>query len=226
MNWLSVVILAVIVLCIFQGIKRGMVRSAFSLISVILTLFFGALLNPYMSRFLTENTPIYDTVQEKCEGSITVVLENKEEQEQFISELPLPESMKKLLTENNNAESYQSLLAETFSEYLSHSIAKMAIGSISLIFTFLLVSIFMNLLVGMLDGIFSLPVLSLLNRVGGAVLGVVQGVFLIWICFLIITLFWDAAWAQEATALIKENEITCFLYENNILLDFMSEILH
>lgn len=226
MNWLSVVILAVIVLCIFQGLRRGMVRSAFSLISVILTLFFGSLLNPYMSRFLTENTPIYDTVQEKCEGSITAALENKEEQDQFISDLPLPESMKQILAENNNEQSYQTLLAETFSEYLSHSIAKMAIGSISLIFTFLLVSMFMNLLVGMLDGIFSLPVLSLLNRAGGAVLGAVQGIFVVWICFLIITLFWDAAWAQEATALIKENEITYFLYENNILLHFMSEILH
>lgn len=226
MNWLSVVILAVIVLCIFQGLRRGMVRSAFSLISVILTLFFGSLLNPYMSRFLTENTPIYDTVQEKCEGSITAALENKEEQDQCISGLPLPESMKQILAENNNEQSYQTLLAETFSEYLSHSIAKMAIGSISLIFTFLLVSMFMNLLVGMLDGIFSLPVLSLLNRAGGAVLGAVQGIFVVWICFLIITLFWDAAWAQEATALIKENEITYFLYENNILLHFMSEILH
>lgn len=226
MNWLSVVILAVIVLCIFQGLRRGMVRSAFSLISVILTLFFGSLLNPYMSRFLTENTPIYDTVQEKCEGSITAALENKEEQDQFISGLPLPESMKQILAENNNEQSYQTLLAETFSEYLSHSIAKMAIGSISLIFTFLLVSMFMNLLIGMLDGIFSLPVLSLLNRAGGAVLGAVQGIFVVWICFLIITLFWDAAWAQEATALIKENEITYFLYENNILLHFMSEILH
>lgn len=226
MNWLSVVILAVIVLCIFQGLRRGMVRSAFSLISVILTLFLGSLLNPYMSRFLTENTPIYDTVQEKCEGSITAALENKEEQDQFISGLPLPESMKQILAENNNEQSYQTLLAETFSEYLSHSIAKMAIGSISLIFTFLLVSMFMNLLVGMLDGIFSLPVLSLLNRAGGAVLGAVQGIFVVWICFLIITLFWDAAWAQEATALIKENEITYFLYENNILLHFMSEILH
>lgn len=226
MNWLSVVILAVIVLCIFQGLRRGMVRSAFSLISVILTLFFGSLLNPYMSRFLTENTPIYDTVQEKCEGSITAALENKEEQDQFISGLPLPESMKQILAENNNEQSYQTLLAETFSEYLSHSIAKVAIGSISLIFTFLLVSMFMNLLVGMLDGIFSLPVLSLLNRAGGAVLGAVQGIFVVWICFLIITLFWDAAWAQEATALIKENEITYFLYENNILLHFMSEILH
>lgn len=226
MNWLSVVILAVIVLCIFQGLRRGMVRSAFSLISVILTLFFGSLLNPYMSRFLTENTPIYYTVQEKCEGSITAALENKEEQDQFISGLPLPESMKQILAENNNEQSYQTLLAETFSEYLSHSIAKVAIGSISLIFTFLLVSMFMNLLVGMLDGIFSLPVLSLLNRAGGAVLGAVQGIFVVWICFLIITLFWDAAWAQEATALIKENEITYFLYENNILLHFMSEILH
>ena len=122
MNWLSVVILAVIVLCIFQGLRRGMVRSAFSLISVILTLFFGSLLNPYMSRFLTENTPIYDTVQEKCEGSITAALENKEEQDQFISGLPLPESMKQILAENNNEQSYQTLLAETFSEYLSHSI--------------------------------------------------------------------------------------------------------
>ena len=81
--------------------------------------------------------------------------ENKEEQEQFISGLPLPESMKKILAENNTAENYHHLLAETFGEYLSHSIAKIAIGSISLILTFILVSIFMNLLAGMLDGISS-----------------------------------------------------------------------
>ena len=151
--------------------------------------------------------------------------ENKEEQEQFISGLPLPESMKKILAENNTAENYHHLLAETFGEYLSHSIAKIAIGSISLILTFILVSIFMNLLAGMLDGIFSLPVLSLLNRAGGAVLGAVQGIFFVWICFLIITLFWDAAWAKEAAVLIQENEITGFLYDNNVLLHFLSGIL-
>ena len=77
MNWLSVVILAVIVLCVFNGMKHGMVRSAFSLISVLLTLFLGAALNPYMSRFLTENTPIYGVVQQKCEESISGVLENE-----------------------------------------------------------------------------------------------------------------------------------------------------
>lgn len=232
MNWLNVVTLAVIVLCIFNGMKQGMVRSAFSLVSVVLTLFLGAVLNPYMSRFLTENTPIYETVQEKCEESVARILEdkmneqeNKEEQAQFIAGLPLPESMKKILAENNTVENYHHLLAQTFGEYLSHSIAKIAIGSISLILTFILVSIFMNLLAGMLDGIFSLPVLSLLNRAGGAVLGTVQGIFFVWICFLIITLFWDAAWAKEAAVLIQENEITGFLYDNNVLLHFLSGIL-
>lgn len=232
MNWLNVVTLAVIVLCIFNGMKQGMVRSAFSLVSVVLTLFLGAVLNPYMSRFLTENTPIYETVQEKCEESVARILEdkmneqeNKEEQAQFIAGLPLPESMKKILLENNTAENYHHLLAETFGEYLSHSIAQIAIGSISLILTFILVSIFMNLLSGMLNGIFSLPVLSLLNRVGGAILGAIQGIFFVWICFLMITLFWDTVWAKEAAALIQENEITSFLYEQNILLHFLSGLL-
>lgn len=232
MNWLNVVTLAVIVLCIFNGMKQGMVRSAFSLVSVVLTLFLGAVLNPYMSRFLTENTPIYETVQEKCEESVARILEdkmneqeNKEEQAQFIAGLPLPESMKKILAENNTVENYHHLLAQTFGEYLSHSIAKIAIGSISLILTFILVSIFMNLLAGMLDSIFFLPVLSLLNRVGGAILGAIQGIFFVWICFLIITLFWDAVWAKEAAKLIQENEITSFLYEQNILLHYLSGIL-
>ena len=94
----------------------------------------------------------------------------------------------------------------------------MAIGAVSLIFTAVIISIVMNLLGGLLDGIFSLPVLSLINRTGGAVLGAVQGIFVVWIIFLIITLFWDSAWAKEAAMMIKENKITSILYENNILL--------
>lgn len=232
MNWLSVIILAVIVLFVFNGVKRGMIRSAFSLISVILTLLLGTALNPYMTKFLTENTPIYHTVQKKCEESLLENLQDafeeqwtKEEENQFITNLPLPENVIRILTENNNSEHYQQVLAQTFGEYLSHSIAKIAVSSISMICSFILISIFMNLIAGMLDVIFSLPVLSFLNRIGGAVLGMVQGVFFVWVCFLVITLFWDAGWAKEAVALIRENEITGLLYEHNILLYFLSGIL-
>ena len=130
----------------------------------------------------------------------------------------MPESLTKILVGHNNTEGYNQLLADNFGEYLSRSIAQMAIGAVSLIFTAVIISIVMNLLGGLLDGIFSLPVLSLINRTGGAVLGAVQGIFVVWIIFLIITLFWDSAWAKEAAMMIKENKITSILYENNILL--------
>lgn len=212
--------------------QRGMVRTAFSVCSVVLTLILGAVVNPYVSGFLTEKTPVYDTVQEKCKESISGALEeqleqqtDKEKQEQFIQELPLPENLKDILIKNNTEQGYNHLVAQSFGEYLSHSIAQMAVGAISLIFTFVLISIAMNILCGVLNSVFSLPVLSFINRMGGAGLGIIQGIFFVWLVFLIITLFWDAAWAKEAAELVQENSLTKYLYDHNILLHFLSALL-
>ena len=99
MNWLTIVILAIPVGYIFNGIQRGMIRTAFSLASVILTLVLGFVINPYVTEFLQENTPVYDVIQKKCEESITENTELKlneqldpQAQNQFIESLPLPES--------------------------------------------------------------------------------------------------------------------------------------
>lgn len=232
MNWLSVLILAIPVLCFFYGIQRGMVRTAFSVFSLIVTLILGSIITPFVSDFLKNEVPVYDLLQEKCEESISETLEatlneqmDRETQNLFISELSLPEELKQVLIRNNNVEGYNRLLAQSFGEYLSHSIAQMTIGVISLILTFIVISILMNILCGILDGIFSLPILSFINRAGGAVLGVLQGIFVIWIIFLVITLFWDTSWAKEATIMIQENSITEYLYQNNMLLRFLSGII-
>lgn len=232
MNWLVVLLLAIPVLYFFNGIQRGMVRTAFAVFSLIITLILGSILTPFVSSFFKNETPVYEKIQEKCAQSLSETLEMKldeqierEDQNQFINELPLPEELKEILIKNNNVEGYNRLLAETFAEYLSHSIAQMTVGVISLTITFIVISILMNILCGVLDGIFSLPVLSFVNRVGGAALGILQGIFTIWIIFLVITLFWDTSWAKEATAMISENSVTEYLYQNNILLKFLSGII-
>lgn len=224
MNWLTIVILAVPVGYIFNGIQRGMIRTAFSLASVILTLVLGFAVNPYITEFLQENTPVYDVIQEKCEESIAENTElkldekiDRQAQEQFIESLPLPEGIREKLVENNNAKGYEHFLAESFAEYISHSIASVALGIIGLILTFLVVSVILHLVSGLLNGIFSLPILSFINRVGGAVLGGVQGLFVVWIIFLVLSLFWDTQWAQTGISLVKENEVTAYLYQNNLL---------
>ena len=125
MNWFSIVILAIPVAYIFSGLQRGMVRTAFSFLSIILTLVLSFALNPQITKFVQENTPIYDMIQENCQESLMKDTEaaisdktDSGEQNQFIQDLPLPESVKELLIENNNAQGYQHLLAETFSEYI------------------------------------------------------------------------------------------------------------
>lgn len=232
MNWFIVLILAIPVLCFFNGIQRGMVRTAFSVFSLIVTLILSSILTPYISGFFKDVLPVYDMIQTKCEKSISKALEeqldqymDKEKQDLFIEELPLPDELKRVLIRNNNMEGYNRLLAQSFGEYLSHSIAQIAVGAISLILTFILISLIMNVLCKILDDIFSLPVLSLVNRAGGAVLGVFQGIFVVWIIFLVITLFWDYAWAKNATMMIQENRITEYLYQNNLLLKFLSGII-
>lgn len=232
MNWFSIVILAIPVAYILGGLRKGMVRTAFSFLSIILTLVLSFALNPQITRFVQENTPIYDMIQENCQESIMKDTEaaisdktDSGEQDQFIQDLPLPESVKELLIENNNAQGYQQLLAETFSEYIARSIAAIAVSILGMVVTFLVISIILHIIGGILDGVFSLPVLNLFNRVGGAALGALQGIFAVWIIFLVLSLFWDTSWAQSGVNMVKENPVTSYLYENNLLAGFLSGML-
>ena len=171
-------------------------------------------------------------IQENCEESIVQDTEGKlaqegdsQKQNQFIQQLPVPDSVKNILIENNNSQGYQQFVAQSFGEYVSHAIATIAVSIIGMIVTFVLISVILHLAAGLLNGIFSLPILSFFNHVGGALLGAVQGIFIVWIIFLVLSLFWDTSWAQSALAMIKENSMTDYLYENNLVAYFLSQLL-
>ena len=223
MNWLAIVILAIPVAYIFSGVQRGMVRTGFSFLSVILTLILSFALNPQITEYVREKTPVYDVIQENCQESISRTTEEKlseeadtGEQNQYIQGLLLPGNVKEILIENNNAQGYQHFLVETFS---------IIVSIIGMLLTFLIISIVLHIVGGILNGIFSLPVLNLLNRAGGAVLGAAQGIFVVWIVFLVLSLFWDTSWAQSGVTMIKENSMTSYLYEHNLLAELLSGLL-
>lgn len=229
MNWLTIGTLAVLVLYMINGARRGMIRTAFSLAGILLTLILGYLFSPAVSEFLKEETPVYQSIQKSCEESIQESigkeLENQTDRKQqnaFIESLPLPKELQEILIRNNNTEGYNRMVAETFAQYLSNSAAQIAVGVISLILTFFLIRIVLRFLEGFLDGVFSLPILSSLNRLGGAALGAIQGLFLIWIVFLILMLFWDTGWSQTALEFVQKSELTAYLYEKNVLVNLIT----
>ena len=77
MNWLNIVVLAVFVLCIMNGIRRGFIRTVAAMFSILVSMVLVYFLNPYVVDFVEEKTPIYDTIEEKCSASIAAGLEGE-----------------------------------------------------------------------------------------------------------------------------------------------------
>ena len=91
------------------------------------------------------------------------------------------------------------------------------LNAIGFFVTFLIVSIGVAILCFTLDIISKLPVLHQINTLSGAVVGALEGLVLVWIGFIIITMLGSTAFGQEALELITESELLSYLYNNNIL---------
>lgn len=67
MNWLFWVLLVFTVLSVIRGGRKGFVRTAVSMVSLILVMVIAAWVNPYVGRFLRESTPVYQFVEKRSD---------------------------------------------------------------------------------------------------------------------------------------------------------------
>ena len=62
-----------------------------------------------------------------------------------------------------------------------------------------------------------------LNRIAGGILGIGTGLIVVWVLFIIITLMYDSEIGRQCFASIAENEFLTYLYENNILMYYITK---
>ncbi|WP_195413272.1 CvpA family protein [Coprococcus comes] len=130
----------------------------------------------------------------------------------------LPDVFKNLLLENNNSEVYQKLGVTTFAEYVSKYFAKLVIEIIAFLVTFLFTTIVIRAVVFALDFVTALPVLGILNRLAGVLVGSTISFIIVGILFIVITLLYTTTIGKQAMRMIREDQILSFLYDNNIIM--------
>lgn len=229
MSWLFWILLVLFALSVIQGARRGLVRTAVSMVFFILVIVAVSWLNPYVSDFIRQKTNWQEQIQGKTESLLAEGLweeapEGQEDtgaQEEFIRELPLPDGMKDMLIENNTLEGYQTLAAESFAEYLSGYIAYGIVNGIAFIISFVIAIVLIRLILYAVDLLTELPVISGINRLGGAVLGAVQGLLWLWIIFLVITLLYDTAVGGILMDQIHGDPVLNWLYDRNYLMNII-----
>lgn len=225
MNLLTGIVLIIIAISAYRGMKNGFIRTVFSIFSMILALVLTLWLSPIVSKALQSNENILNYFAKKVEQALpTEEITTKVNETNYIEKLSLPGALKHTIVENNNPDTYVALAVDNFISYISYSIASIIINALSFIITYIIVIIVLRALCVVLDIISKLPILHQINKLSGLVVGVLQGVILVWLLFVLLTAITGTEIGQQAFAMINESPALSYIYNNNLLLKFITNI--
>ena len=234
MNTLLVVISILFLISILVGYKRGFLKIALSLAITIASIIIVVALTPYISSWLQKSTPLGEMVKSKIEGLyegegdasteiLSVIESSKDEQIAAIEAADLPSVIREMLLENNNVEVYQALGVTTFVDYVGAYITKLISDIIAFLVTWIAVFIIAQVLMGVIGFIGKIPVVGGVNKIAGAAVGAGIGLIIVWILFILVTLLYNTAMGQACMADIGESRILTKLYNENILMKFITK---
>lgn len=228
MNTVCMVIGILFFVCVLIGWAQGLFRVIVSVAGLVASLMIATYTAPHISGYLEEKTQIDEQIAkyivEELQFSELEQEATKGIQVAVIQELPLPETLKNNILDNNNSEMYQALEVSGVYEYISKSIAVVILNSaVFLIFTFIC-RVFFFFLGKAMGELVKLPIVRSIDKIGGGLFGAMRGLILMWIFFLILSITSTFSWSQEIIAQIQQFVPLKLLYDNNVLLDIVGDL--
>ena len=200
----DLILIACFILFIFVGYKKGLAGSLIKLCSFVIALILALALYKPVANAVKDNTQIDENIK-------STIVETFGQQEQTQEE-----NMPKDLVQNISSE-IENATAEAVNntaQSISDTIINIGAGIVIFIVARLLliiVSIFAKQIV-------KLPIIGLVDKVGGIAYGAVEGIVIIYIVLGLISLS-SLIWVDNAVVTaITNSGIGSFLYNNNIIL--------
>ena len=188
-NWLLIAVLFYLVLSIGNGYRKGLVKMIVSVAALFVTIMVSRIAAPQVEEYLRQKTMICEQIQEKTEEYVDSILGEKlqnglfsvSDQAYAIEQLPLPKYIRTALTKNNIETVYHALGVSAFEDYISRILTEVAIRAIAFVLSFLVVGVGVLMVSKLIEGIFKLPGLNWMNRMGGALAGGIKALVILWI---------------------------------------------
>lgn len=171
------------------------------------------LANQYFQEYMSQNSQ---------EDTRTLT---KVEQIKLIQNLPVPDFLKDLLLNYNNSEGYRKLEATDFNGYLISFFANIILNILAFIVTLLVVQLVLRTGIAALDLFSRLPLLNLLNHLGGLAVGALQGLFAVWMIFLVLSLFSATETGMMLMNMVDESALLQPMYESNLFLKIVVQAI-
>lgn len=227
-NTLDLIVIAIIAFFVIYCYVRGFAFSVYSFVSFVLSFALTNSLFPYVSKALKSVGGFYDGLKTSIHGNIgvdgLVSAATKKGEIDFISSLKVPEAVKTSLLKNNNPEIYKALNAGSIEDYVVSFIANTIINVISMIIVFVAVFALLKIIGMAINIISKLPVINTVNKLFGAALGFLEGVFVVWLVLAALVCFYATSDKFPVNELLQTSSVAKLFHDTNFVFKLVSGI--
>lgn len=205
----DLIIIAVVLLFIFLGYKKGLTGSLIKLLSFIIAIVVAFVLYKPVANAVIENTVIDDNIRTTLSATLGVKDKTENTKENVPSTIM-----------NNINKEIENATDEVKANVIDHTtITIVNIGSGIVIFLavrviLVLISLFAKILT-------DLPVIKQVDKLGGLAYGAIEGIVIVYAVLAVISLT-SVIWANNAVVTaIAKSSLGEMLYNNNIILNLL-----
>ena len=225
-NWLMIVTAAILIVAGLLGYINGLIKTILNLVLGAVTLALVVWVSPRVCDFIQEQTALPGYIQEKAEEIVRQQAEQKLAEgitlerlglEGFIEELPLLPAMKDAVLKSEGFMAQGILEIESLASYIGEVVAEKVIVLIGYFATFMVVFVALRLLAFLLDVIGHLPLINGINKLTGLAAGLAEGLVVVWILGICLTLIGTTELGQSAAVCIQESKFLSVVYGYNLL---------
>jgi len=234
MNWVLILVIAILAGYTLTGYAKGFLKIVYSLISWVVILVFVSIATPYIHDYLKNNTDIYNKVVAYCEEAIRERAEQEiEESDGGMSALTenelfaaiaekLPEDLLQNIKEQTGE--LTGDLMENYGLYDKTAVAMAdlflkGISTLAAMFAGAILSALISVILGFIA---KLPLIGFANRILGLAAGAANGLLIVWLAFYLVAVLCTTQLGGEVITHINANEFLTYLYENNPVLSILS----
>lgn len=224
MNITDIIIIIFIGFQLFQGFRRGFVKTLFDTVGLITAFFLSKQFYYFAEDFILNNTKLYvktyDFIVARSEGFKSILRGNSDDIVTYFREaLNLPSELHSVLS---NIFNYGSTANVDGYKLFIDSMSMMLIRSISFVITFLVFYVVLIILSNVVNTLFKLPGLNIMNRLFGALSGAVKSLIILYIAFALFSPVIGFAQKSSLARTVLESESSKVFYYNNIILNYLS----
>lgn len=215
---IDLILLAIMLLSIFLGYKKGLIGVAFKILSFIIAIVITLILYNPVSSYIINNTQIDENIEsiivEKL-GANTKI----EEGEIIKQDSDLPSVIVNYI--NDTIKNTVNESKEAIIKAVSRDLTINIIRIIVIIVLFLLTKIILFFAKAILELVTEIPIIKEFNEIGGIIYGIIRGILFIYIILAILTFILPMLNSEIILKAINDTIITKVLYNNNLILKLL-----